>query len=73
MNTKALLMATAALLALSAVSCGNDDTTESSVSISLSEEKTTEESSEETTSATSKENATTTSSTDASDTTTTDS
>lgn len=72
MNTKALLMATATLLALSAVSCGNDDTTESSVSISLSEEKTTEESSEETTSATSKENATTTSSTDASGTATTD-
>lgn len=76
MNTKALLMATATLLALSAVSCGNDDTTESSVSISLSEEKTTEESSEETTSATSTENATTTtssSSTDTSDTATTDS
>lgn len=74
MNTKALLMATATLLALSAVSCGNDDTTESSVSISLSEEKTTEESSKETTSATTTENATTTSSsTDASNTATTDS
>lgn len=38
MNSKALLVATAALLAMSAVSCGKDDT-ESSVSISLSEEQ----------------------------------
>lgn len=75
MNSKALLMATAALLALSAVSCGKDDTEESSVSISLSEEKTTEdsteESSEETTSATETE-TTTTLSTNASGTATTD-
>lgn len=75
MNSKALLMATAALLALSAVSCGKDDTEESSVSISLSEEKTTEdsteESSEETTSATETE-TTTTLSINASGTATTD-
>lgn len=37
MSSKALLIATAALLALSAVSCGNDEETDTSVSISLSE------------------------------------
>ena len=39
MSSKALLIATATLLALSAVSCGKDDT-ESSVSISLSDQVT---------------------------------
>ncbi len=40
MNSKALLIATAALLALSAVSCGNDEEKDTSLSISLSEEVT---------------------------------
>lgn len=49
MNSKALLVATAALLAMSAVSCGKDDEKESSVSISLSEQQTsTKETSTET-------------------------
>ncbi len=43
MNSKALLVATATLLALSAVSCGKDDT-ESSVSVSFSEQQTSEKS-----------------------------
>lgn len=65
MNSKALLVATATLLALSAVSCGKDDEKESSVSISLSEEqKATKETSTETAS------ATTTAKTDVSGTTT---
>lgn len=38
MSSKALLIATATLLSLSAVSCGNNDAQEDSVSISLSEE-----------------------------------
>lgn len=76
MDSKALLIAAATLLALSAVSCGKDDTEESSVSISISEEKTTEtaeESTEETTTVSGTETATTTSttSTDASGTATT--
>ncbi|MCM1507815.1 MAG: hypothetical protein NC177_11880 [Ruminococcus flavefaciens] len=63
MNTKALLVATATLLALSAVSCGKDDTEDSSVSISLSEEQTaTKETSEEATTQT--ETTTTETSTD---------
>lgn len=40
MNSKALLVATALFLAMSAVSCGKDDSTESDVSISLSEQQT---------------------------------
>lgn len=40
MNSKALLIAAAALLALSGVSCGKEDSTDDSVSISLSDEVT---------------------------------
>lgn len=60
MSSKALLIATATLLALSAVSCGKDDT-ESSVSISLSDEVTsTKETSTETETVTESATATTT-------------
>ncbi len=73
MNSKALLFATAALLAMSAVSCGKDNSEESSVSISLSEEKTTEDSTEEATEEETEtaEVSSTTTSADASSTTTT--
>lgn len=49
MNSKAILFATALLLTVSAVSCGNDESEDSTVSISLSEEKTTENSTEDST------------------------
>lgn len=60
MSSKALLIATATLLALSAVSCGKDDT-ESSVSISLSDQVTsTKEASTETETVTESATVTTT-------------
>ena len=61
MNSKALLVATALFLAMSAVSCGKEDGNESDVSISLSEQQTSEKStSEKTTTSTTEEKETTT-------------
>lgn len=64
MNSKALLMATATLLALSAVSCGKDDSTENDVSISLSEQQTNTKETSASTTADEKETTTATSSTE---------